>query len=92
MADIKRSDVKSIKKASNGRWFAILKTGRTQFLSDEDAKRLKSGSSTSSPTKGKKGGKKKGSKKGKSTKSTTTKSSDEGTRKTKVKKYIGDFF
>lgn len=84
MAQLSKADVKAVKRASNGRYFAVLKDGKTRFLSADDAKRLRAGGSTTSQGKGKSRSKAKGS--------TTTTKPDEGRRKARKLEYIGDFF
>lgn len=82
MAQLKRSDVKSVQRAKNGRWFATLRDGKTRFLSEDDAKRLRAGGSTTSQGKGK--GKAKAKAKG------TTE--PQGFKRTKSRAWIGDFY
>lgn len=58
MADkLTRAMVEKVKRAKNGRFFVVLKSGRTRFVSAEDAKRLRAGgpAPAQKPDKGRRG-------------------------------------
>jgi hypothetical protein len=76
---VKASEVEgSVKKAKNGRYYVLLKVGGSRMLSDDDAKRLRGElGKRGTTTKRKSGG---------------SKSNPGSTpRKTRTKKYLGDF-
>ncbi len=80
------------KKAKNGRYYVKLKTGRTQFLSDDDVKRLREGKSPrASSSKKAKGGKSKSKSKGAGASSSSSSSSSSTGRKSKPKRYLADY-